>query len=407
MNISSSNWDGQLLQAEVTANPYPYYHQLRNHSPIYYDGILQMWLVTEYDLAVAILGDRERFSSHRDIEFILRRAGATQTSEHPVCRQLVHSLTYSDPPDHTRLRKLINKAFAPKVMQRIRPHIGEIVDQLLAALGSRREMDILADLAYPLTQIVICELLGVEPDMRDRFKGWADDFVAVLGTTQDAPEVLRRADRSSVELYDYFRKIVAKRRLNPEADLISGLALAQEAGDSLTEDELFATCAVLLTGGYETTANLIGNGTLALLRHPEQRQQLLRNPESLPLAIEELLRYDSPAQWGQRRAKCDVQLAGVTIKAGETVLIGRAAANRDPAQFLDPDQLDLRRDPNPHIAFGYGIHFCIGAELARIEATVTFERLLPYLETMTLSTESLQWRPNMHVRGLTALPVTF
>lgn len=292
-------------------------------------------------------------------------------------------------------------------MRAIRPHIQQLVDELLDKVQNKGQMDVLSDLSYPLAQIVICEMLGVEPEMRDTFKGWADSFVALLGSIEQSPNLLKQADRNSRELYAYFRGIADQHREHPRDNLISILVSAQEQGDRLNEDELFATCATLLTGGYETTANLIGNAMLTLIRNPEQMERLRQNPEAIASAVEELLRYDSPAQWGRRIAKEDITIGSTTICRGQTVLIGRAAANRDPAQFVDPDRLDIARTPNNHIAFGCGIHHCVGAELARIETSIAINSLLTRMKNFKLATDSLTWRPNMHIRALTSLPLVF
>jgi cytochrome P450 len=270
-------------------------------------------------------------------------------------------------------------------------------------------MDVIRDLAYPLPATVIAEMLGVPHADRERFKQWSDDTTALAGNLPgNLPEcVLRRAVEGMRELRAYFAGIVAQRRVEPRDDLISALVKAQEEGDRLNEAELLANAVLLLNAGHETTTNLIGNGMLALLRHPDQLRRLREDPTLIPTAVEELLRYDSPVQFTSRVLKADLSLGGKQLRAGQTALLLLGAANRDPAQFPDPDRLDVGRADNKHLAFGLGSHFCLGAPLARLEGRIVFETLLRRLPGLRLAQPAPVYRPNFNLRGLEALEVAF
>jgi cytochrome P450 len=319
------------------------------------------------------------------------------------------SMLDRDPPDHTRLRGLVSKAFTPRVVERLRPHIQQIVDGLLDRVESAGSMDLIESFAYPLPVIVICQMLGVPVEDRERFKQWGLDIARGLDSILLPPdsEVLLRSAASRRALSDYFRELIAKRRASSREDLLSALIAAEEAGDKLSEEELLATCILLLVAGHETTVNLIGNGTLALLRHPDQLQRLREHPELISSAVEELLRYDGPVQRTARIPSEDVTIGGQTIAKGEMVMPFIGAADRDPAQFPDPDRLDIARADNRHIAFGWGIHFCLGAPLARVEGQLAILTLVQRLPKLALATDTPEYRQSLTLRGLTALPVTF
>ena len=314
-----------------------------------------------------------------------------------------------DPPDHTRLRGLASKAFTPRVVEGLRPRVQEIVDGLLDRVERRGTMDLIEEFAYPIPVNVICEMLGVPVEDHERFKGWSLDLARGLDSIMLGPdsEVAKRSGLARQGLTDYFRALIAERRASPRGDLLSGLIAAEEAGDKLSEHELLATCILLLVAGHETTVNLIGNGTLALLRHPDQRQKLRARPELIGTAVEELLRYDGPVQRTARTPSEDVAIGGRTIPKGEIVMPFIGAADRDPAQFPDPDRLDITRAENRHIAFGLGIHFCLGAPLARVEGQIAINTLLGRMPRLALAVDRPQYRGSLTLRGLTALPVSF
>jgi cytochrome P450 len=295
------------------------------------------------------------------------------------------------------------------MVELLRPRIQGIVDGLLDRVASAHSMDLIEDFAYPLPVVVICELLGVPVEDQERFRGWGLDIARGLDAILLPPdsEVAQRSAASRRALTQYFRELIAERRTAPRADLLSGLIAAEERGDTLSEEELLATCTLLLIAGHETTVNLVGNGTLALLRHPDQRRRLRENPELIGSAVEELLRYDGPVQRTARIPSEDVVIGGRTIGKGEMVLPFIGAADRDPAHFPLPDRLDITRADNRHIAFGWGIHFCLGAPLARVEGQIAINTLVQRLPKLALATEVPEYRQSLTLRGLAALPVAF
>ena len=331
----------------------------------------------------------------------------TRATLRPLDDHFSAQMVFQDPPNHTRLRRLVNKAFTSRVVEAIRPQIQTTVDVLLDAVQSTGQMDLIHDFAYPLPAITIAEMLGVPPEARNQFKQWADDIVAFLGTGRAKLDILELGQRSVLALTDWLRELIAQRRYNPKADLLSLLIATEEQGDMLSEAELVGICISLLTAGHETTTNLIGNGLLALLQHPTQRQQLQHNPDLIVAAVEELLRYDSPVQRNWRVVKEELQLGGKQISQGQLVFAMLGAANRDPAQFPDPDRLDFHRRDNRHVAFGYGIHFCVGAPLARLEGQIAINTILRRLPGLRLANEIPVWLENMAFRGLKSLPVVF
>jgi cytochrome P450 len=388
------------MDPEFLANPYPMYHRLRAEDPVHHSP-LGFWVLTRYEDVVAALRD-PRLAKEAIAGFIAARFGA------PV-PQMGLSMLDRDPPDHTRLRSLVSKAFTPRVVETLRPHIQQIVNGLVDAVQEDGSMDLIEQFAYPLPVIVICEMLGVPVEDHERFKGWGLDIARGLDAILLPPDsdVGRRAVAGRHALAGYFRALIAERRAAPRADMLSALIAAEEAGDKLSEDELLATCTLLLVAGHETTVNLIGNGTLALLRHPEQLRRLRENPGLIGTAVEELLRYDGPVQRTARIPSADVTIDGHTIAKGEMVMPFIGAADRDPAQFPEPDRLDLGRTDNRHIAFGWGIHFCLGAPLARVEGQIAINTLLQRLPKLRLDTDKPEFRQSLTLRGLRTLPVRY
>ena len=390
---------------DAQADPYPLYHQLRNEQPVHWSELMEAHVCSRYDDVVAVLRD-PRFSAdrRRARSRFVQAAAEMEQNAGPFFQ--AQTMLTSDPPQHTRLRGLVNKAFTARRVESLRPHIQEIVDELLDAVQGKRELDVIWDLGYPLPVIVIAELLGVPSGHREQFKHWSDGIVGTLGSPFAAPEVQQRAFQSMTELAAYFRDVIEERRRAPQDDLISALIAAEEQGQALSEEELLATLILLLVAGNETTTNLIGNGTLALLRHPDQLARLRADPSVAESAVEELLRYDSPVQATGRVAMEDVEVGGTLVREGQVAFLLLGAANRDPAVFPDPDRLDLTRRDNRHVAFGYGIHFCLGAPLARIEAQVALPSLLARFPSLRLATEELDWSGGLILRGLKKLPVT-
>jgi len=391
---------------EVHANPYPMYARLRAEDPIHWSPLMEAWVLTRYDDVVAVLTD-SRFSAdrrqarNRFADEIARR----EEEFGPFGR--TRTMLTSDPPEHTRLRRLVSKAFTPRMVEGLRPRIQAIVDELLDDAAQNGRMDVIRDLAYPLPVIVIAEMLGVPPEHRDQFKHWSDEIVGVLGGPLVPQETLERSRAAVHELAGYLQGVIAERRREPREDLVSGLIAAEEQGQILSEDEMLATAMLLLVAGNETTTNLIGNGMLALLRNPDQLDRLRADPSQVPTAVEELLRYDGPVQATGRVAMEELEIGGQRVTPGQAVLTVLGAANRDPARFERPDELELGRQPNEHVAFGDGIHFCLGAPLARAEGQIAFETLLRRFERPHLETDSLQWGGSFILRGLRSLPIAF
>jgi cytochrome P450 len=389
------------MDPEFVANPYPMYHRLRLDDPVHHSP-LGFWVLTRYDDVVSVLRDA-RMGKEAIAAVVAARFGLTSSPA------LGLSMLDRDPPDHTRLRSLVSKAFTPRVVEHLRPRVQAIVDELLARVEGAGTMDLMEDFAYPLPVIVICELLGVPVSDRDRFKTWGLDIARSLDGILLGPdsEISRRGMASRHALADYFRELIAERRKKPREDMLSGLIAAEEAGDKLNETEMLSTCILLLVAGHETTVNLIGNGTLALLRNPAQLRRLREDPSLIGTAVEELLRYDGPVQRTTRIPDEDVTIGGTRVPAGEMVMTFIGAADRDPAHFADPDRLDIGRRENRHVAFGYGIHFCLGAPLARVEGQIAINTLAQRLPKLALTTDAPEFRMSLTLRGLKSLPVAF
>jgi len=322
---------------------------------------------------------------------------------------MVRQMLFLDPPSHGRVRTLASKAFTPRRVAVLRSHIQEITEQLLDTVAARgtRELDVMADLAIPLPAIVTAEMLGVPSSDWQQLTAWSSDFAQVLGNFQHNPERVPQVVRSLEGMVTYFRAAMRQQERDPRDGLIHALATAEVDGDRLSEEEVIANTIVTMVGGQETTTNLIGNGLLSLLRHPQAWAQLQADHTLLPSAVEELLRYESPSQHTARLAPEDVELGGKTIKKRQAVIAVMGAANRDPERFEEPDRLDLARQDNRHVAFAWASHFCFGAPLARLEGEIVLESVLRRMPELSLKPEPLNWRANLGLRGLTALPVTF
>jgi cytochrome P450 len=392
----------KLFGPKMLADPYPYYARLRSMDPVYWVDQFGGWVLTRYADVVTVL---------RSPDVSSERTAMAQQRVGPEFQKLyevrAHAMLNADPPRHTRMRLLVNKAFTPRTVEALAPFIQAFVEKVLDAAKAKGRTDFMAELAFPLPAVVIAEMLGVPAEDRERFKKWSDESTAAVGNLPSnmSPDVLRKSIAAFDELQEYFRGIIAQRRAEPRDDLISALVKAQEEGDRLSEVELLANSILLLNAGHETTTNLIGNGTLALLRHPDQLKRLRDDPALVPTAVEEMLRYDSPVQFTTRILKKDVQLGGKTLRTGQMALVLLAAANRDPEQFPDPDRLDVGRPDNKHVAFGLGPHFCLGAPLARLEGRIVFETLLRRLPAIRLDGPPPVYRQNFNLRGLESLHV--
>lgn len=421
-----------LQQKEIRSNPYPFYEQLRNQDPIHWDEELGFWVLTLYSDIDALYTD-ERFSRAQGLmRGFQRLSGTEQRIAEAVYQSFSKTVFYADPPYHTHLRGLMNHAFTPRRVERLRPYIQKIVDELLDAAQAEAETDLIHALAYPLPVMVIAELLGLPVSDRARFKKWSDDLFAILGTVRHkSTDLLERAGQSLDEMTDYVKDLSRKRREFPQDDLLTALlsvtedeTLAcphphssfsvhatgkvireQETSPILTEEELVANINILLSTGHETTTHLIGNGLLALLQHREQLEKLQSQPALLAPAIEEMLRYDNPVQITYRSALEDANIKGRLIRKGDLVNTIIGSANRDPQRFTEPNHFDITRAEGRHLGFGIGIHFCIGAPLVRLEAEIVFETILRRFPGISLASENLEWQEHPIFRGLKALPV--
>ena len=390
---------------DVIADPYPVLRRLQTEDPVHRSEILGGWVLTRYVDVRAGLAD-PRLSADRISPFVSHPSGRAKPEVRELGRFVGMWAVFTDPPRHTRLRSLLNRAFTSREVERLRPLIEELVNTLLDRVAGAGRMDVIRDFAYPLPVAVIAEMIGVPREDGERFKAWSDELAAFIGSAA-ATDKYARAARGMTEMRDYFRRMVVARRAEPREDIMSRLIAAEERGDALSEDELVATCVMLLFAGHETTTNLIGNGLLALLQHPQELRALSDEPSLAASAVEELLRYDGPNQAMVRIATEDFDLDGRRIRHGDRLFLMLNAANRDPGQFSNPDRVDLCREPNRHLAFGHGIHFCLGAPLARLEAQIAFPALLRRLPSLALATDSLEWIDSLIFRGVTSLPVTF
>jgi cytochrome P450 len=363
-----------------------------------------IWTFTRYEDILAVLRD-DRFSvDPRNVTAFDEVREETGEADSFITQAAGRVLLFTDPPDHTLLRTLVNKAFTPRTVERLRGHITELVDGILDDVAGRGEMDVIADLAFPLPALVICELMGVPTSDRDMFHGWSGEVAPILDPWA-SKEVLDNAVQTLAKFLFYFMDLVQKRRQDPQDDLVSALLATEEHDDKLTDEQLLALCILVFIAGHETTQNLIGNGLLALLRNPDQLRKLREDPSLTKDAVEELLRYDSPVQLTGRSPTTDVEISGVTIPKGEQIVLLLGAGNRDPAVFDDPDSLDITRSKTSVLSFGAGAHFCLGAGLARLEGGIVFDALLARFPDIQLAVEQPEYRETLTLRGLRSLPV--
>lgn len=391
----------ELRKYEHRSNPYPLYKHWRETSPMHHSEA-GFWTLTRYDDIVAVLRD-DTFSVDPKNATAPEDFLGPPPEDQSMFRELSgRVLLFTDPPDHTRIRGLVTKAFTRRRIEELRPHVEDIVGDLLA--GVHDEMDVIENFAYPLPALVICELMGVPVSDRDRFKGLSGDIAPILDPFTE-PETLQKAVNTAGLFVMYFADLIEKRRADPQDDLLSALVAAEEGGQHLNMEELIGLCVLLFIAGHETTQNLIGNGLHALLKNRTQLE-LLRDDRSLSRnAIEELLRYDSPVQLTARSPLEDVEVSGEKIRKGEEVVVLLGAGNRDPAVFENPDALDITREKIPVISFGGGVHFCLGAPLARMEGQIAFTQLLSRFPNIELAEDEPQYRDTLTLRGLKGLKV--
>ncbi|MDP7030506.1 MAG: cytochrome P450 [Phycisphaerales bacterium] len=395
-----------LMCQEVIDDPHSYYRGLREAEPVHWNERWGGWVLTGYDDVVTVLRDREHFSSDR-MGFLARELPAEKQADYkPIFDVLSQWMVFRDPPDHTRLRILLNKFFTPKAVEAFRPRVRGIVNDLLDDLAPKGRMDVVRDFAYLTPLTVILELLGAPSLDRDLIKEWSEQIGVFFFIRADMPERRAIACEGVKSMCEYLQPLVEERRRKPQDDLLSVLVQAEKEG-GLSEQEVISTAVLLVFGGHETTMNLIANGALALIQHPEAWTQLNHHPDLVPSAVEELLRYDGSVKATVRWAREDVDLGGTTIKGGDRLLVALSAANRDPAQFANPDTLDITRSPNPHVAFAHGIHVCLGAPLARMEGQEAFAALTRRITNPRVAAEELHYFPTVVSRALKELPVEF
>ncbi|MTV26386.1 cytochrome P450 [Nitriliruptoraceae bacterium ZYF776] len=382
---------------------------MREQDPVVYNERYRSWVVTSHEHCAAALRD-PAISSDRITPFLETRLARPDVAQpiRDTFTVLNGWLVFKDPPDHTRLRRLVNRAFTPRAVEGMRDRVDRLCTELLDAVAPTGRADLIADLAYPLPAIVVAEMLGVPPEDRDRFKRWSDQISALVFGGMEDPDRYERASLGMLELVDYLRWLLARYEDTREDNLMSALLAAREQDDALSEEEVVATCILLLFGGHETTTNLIANGVLALLADPDAAAAVRDGRAAPRETVEELLRFDGPAKSVARIVGSPTELGGHRLSPGARVFLMLASANRDPAVFERPDELVLDRNPNPHLGFGVGIHYCLGAPLARLEAGIAIPQLLRrFGDLRVVDAGSLRWTPVLLTRGLTALPVAF
>jgi hypothetical protein len=406
--MSSPDLDLLLKSPEFAQNPYPIYDQLRSADPVRWTELWGCWLLTTYEDVVAVLQDHQRFSSRGRVTNVLQRElqPSVLAEAHPLIDHYSKGLINVDPPDHTRMRRLAQKTFLPCTLERLRPRVEEIVNDLIDEFEPTGKMDVVRDFAYPLPITVIAELLGVPAADRDNLKHWSGAILEFQAVPRTDAEVVLRSQKALLELRDYFRGVFAQRRRKPEQDLISELLAVEEQGDHLTEEELLSTCVSILIGGHETTTSLLSSAVWLFINHPDLLARARQAPTSMNSALEEVLRFESPFQRLTRVAKEDVEIRGQKIRQGQTVMGLLGAANRDPAQFPDPARFDIERSPNRHVAFAHGIHFCLGAGLARLEAPIALNILFRRLPGLRLENRDIEWSMGV-LRALRHLEIAF
>lgn len=393
--------------ADMIRDPYPFYDQLRQQGNLLWSGAGEKrWIAVGYNTSVTMLSD---YRLGVEVpEALMESLGSLRhSSAHAdLITGLTKFLLSQDPPQHTRVRKLVNKAFTRAEIAQMTHNIEGIIAKLIDRVAASGEMDLIADFAFPLPLTIVCGVLGFPESDHDSLKRWTH---AITPTAEPLLKdgVLDEGGKAAKEMFDYFRAHIQDRRQNPRADLISALVQAEEEGDSLNMDELLANMLLLVIAGHETTVNLIGNGMLALLEHPHEMEKLRNNADLIPSAIEECLRFQSPLQVTDRYVKEDLELEGQSLKKGDRVAVVLGAANRDSQQFENPGAFNVERHPNKHLAFGNGIHFCVGAPLARIEVKLAFEQLLFRLKNISLAADKVHYKPSMTFRGLASLPIKF
>ena len=398
--------DDEVLRSDRVEDPHPYFRLMREQDPVHWNEKYRAWFIHRYDDVTDALRD-SRFSSAR-IQPALDRLSPEQRDERrPTYDILMDWLVFRDPPDHTRLRKLVSRAFTPRAVESWRSRANQVVDQPLRELADKSSVDLITDFAYPIPAVVIAEIMGVPPNDRDTFKEWSDSVMVLVFGARGLEDRRLKAQHGLMELASYLGDLVEFHRTHSGENIIGDLIAAQEGDDRLSDQEIVANLVLFLFGGHETTTNLIGNGVNARLRNPEQLEKYRQNPDGLtkPM-VEEVLRYDGPSKMEVRTISEDLSMRGQTLRRGDMAYLVQHAANRDPGQFHNPDLFDIAREPNHHIGFGFGIHFCLGAALARLEGSIALERLLTCYPQLVPDRKDPHWIPTMLSRGMESFPVS-
>lgn len=396
-----------VFNDEILQDPYPTYTRLLEEGPLHYVDVGSKWPVWAIfaHAECSALAKDPRCSAKRAQQLLLSLPLSRQAEFSELVRMFSLWLIFMDPPEHTRLRKLLNKGFSPAAIEALRPQVESLVDRMLKPLKPGMEVDLLSEFAYPMPVSVISEMMGVPEALHGKFADWSRAIALFRGSPNRTVEYAQAAQDALLHLTEYFRKTVAERKRNKGTDLISLLIDIEEEGEALTEEEVYAQCIALLFAGHETTRNLIGNGMYTLLKNPDQTAELRNEPEMIRSAVEELLRYESPVQFTARVLKEDMEICGQQIPKKWTILCMLGAANRDPRRFKNPNQLDLKRLNNQHLAFSAGPHACIGGQLARLEGQVAIQNLVQRFPNMRLIGPRPEWADTFGLRGLKTLRV--
>ena len=395
----------ELLADHAVADPYAHFACLREAAPLHRDERLGAWLVLRYDDVRAAFRDSRLSADRVSPYFERRRMRAVAESERATFEVLTRWIVFTDPPRHTRLRKLVDYAFRPRAVERMRGWIASLVDELVEELGDERELDFMEHFASPLPVRVICDLFGVPHENRSDLTRWSEDILTLVFGAMHSVDRHERAERSLREFSEFLRGVIAERRVCPGEDLISDLVRAEERGDVLEEEEIVATCVLLLFAGHETTRNLLANGLKAILERGPAREALVSDPARMPDAVEEVLRFDGPTKAMWRQVVAPVEYGGQRIEPGERVLLVQASANRDPRRFDHPETFDIARASNRHVGFGYSIHYCLGAAIARLEGALGLGAFLERFPDVSLATDAFEWEPLVLSRSLKRLPL--
>ncbi len=400
--IVPDSLDAALVSPQMLSNPFPVYARLRKEAPVAWSNQWQAWVVSRYEHVEPSLKDKENLSNENRQGLLFEHLPAQQQQDLSRLRHYFaqKDVIGSDPPDHTRMRSLVQKAFTPKMIASLKPRIEALADELVGAAAAKGEFDFVDEVAHPLPVILIAEMMGAPPEDRHLFKRWSADILGFQGSGKTQYDTAMVSQQSLTELFDYMTRLVEERRREPEDDLITALALAEEDGARLSRDELLATCNTILTAGHETTTNLIGNMVRELLLHPHSWREVREDPSLIAGAVEESLRLDAPKQRNFRRIKKTHDFGGVTLHENQMIFQLIGSANRDPEVFEHPAAYDIHRaNAKDHLSFGIGIHFCLGAALARTEASVVLEALIRHVPDLRITDKGYTWQDRQQFRG--------